>query len=493
MSLPKGVPEANWFTKIIQSVVTPLGFLVLLVLILFLLALAGSLGGSGASTDQRWILGLLALIITGFFVLLFCSPHVLQLTKDTEPIDPDSFADPSSSDDSELFVEAPPISGNWPSILGSDQPAPPVTTWNYQLRPALYQASYYSIPTYYLDRDLYIIDFNTAFEIIFRSITGKLRGRHVNWFIKALANREDVFHEGKLFTEEVERKKVFPYVHMEPIVYVSDDFGRVEFTKIASQLHDSHGRLRGWAVALMPRSIKWEDFESSLFKKLSQDKLWSIYSGPYDHILPKFEPYNELIEEVISVVPAGQLTVGDFGAGTGNVTKKLAAKNHRVVAIENSLGMLQRLTQKVSDYPTVQIVKASIEDLSFLSDQSLDAAVMVNVLYALDDPIGCLREIHRLLRPDGLIGVSTTHRGTNLDELLEAIKEDVEIRPDRDELSADYALLEQVNRAIESSIARRHSRDDYRKFFEQAGFEIVRITDSTYHSAVMTIHAKRKS
>ncbi len=486
------IPSADWFSKIIKSVTEPLGFCVLLVLILFVALVVTPLLKLETITERIVVvslLSLLAFVVIAFFFILIkfkdrLFPNQGPYVEPPETPQADSFLKSQEPDD---------VPGQWKSIYGADRPAPPINTWNRRLRPALYQASYYSIPTYYLDPDLNIIDFNAAFEAIFRRIAGTLRGQHVNWFINAMVNSDDMFREGQKFTEEVAEKRTFPFVHTEPIVYNSDSFGRVEFTKIASQLHNPDGQLCGWSVGLIPREIDWPDFEEMLKTKLYQDKMWSVYSGPYDRILPKFAPYNQLIDDVISVVPNENLVVGDLGAGTGNVTKKLVAKGCRVVSIENSLGMLDRLTQKTWGDPNVNVVKASIENLGFLNNSFLDAVVMVNVLYAVDDPIGCLREVNRMLRPGGVVGMSTTHRDTKLDELLTAIEGDLKEREaEYPDWPGDFALLEQINRDIEVSIARRHTRESYRQFFEVAGFEISRVVDSTYHNAVMVIHAKKK-
>ena len=60
------------------------------------------------------------------------------------------------------------------------------------------------------------------------------------------------------------------------------------------------------------------------------------------------------------------------------------------------------------------------------------------------------------------------------------------------QFQADYDILERVNREIEREIARRYTREEYREWVEAAGFEIVRQVDSTYHNAVMLIHARKR-
>lgn len=394
----------------------------------------------------------------------------------------------------EKFTEIPvgqELPARWREIWGADSPPPDLDTWYKRLRPNLHQASFYTVPTYYLDTDLNVVDYNIAFEIVFRELAGPLRGRHVNWFIARLHNHDQVHAHGREFTDRVREKRRFPFVDLEPIVYDSIDFGRVEFTKVASQLHDCDGRLQGWAVALMVRRIDWDAFERKLNEKLFQDKLWSVYSGPYDRIFPDFPPYAQLIQDVIAVVPRDHRHVADFGAGTGNTTVALLKQKHQVTAVENNVGMLDRLASKLQPADAVAIVKASIENIECFKNEVFDAVVMVNVLHAVDDPLGCLKDIYRVLKPGSVLGLSTIHRRTNLDELLGAIKEHLLKEGTYQQLISDYDMLERINRDIEQTIARRHTRTEYQRFVRTAGFEITRYVPSTYHNAVMLLHAKK--
>ena len=46
-------------------------------------------------------------------------------------------------------------------------------------------------------------------------------------------------------------------------------------------------------------------------------------------------------------------------------------------------------------------MKTFVEHLDRVSSAKFDAAVMVNVLYAVEDPLKCLRGIHRILYYSG--------------------------------------------------------------------------------------------
>jgi ubiquinone/menaquinone biosynthesis C-methylase UbiE len=291
----------------------------------------------------------------------------------------------------------------------------------------------------------------------------------------------------------VNDKQAFPYVDLEPIDYQSSEFGLVRSLKVATQLNDIDGTARGWAVALWPRQIDWEAFRPKLHEQINADKMWSIYSASYDRVLLKFPPYKTLIEDVIAVVPNGSLSVVDLGCGTGNVTRALLDRGHRVTAIENNLGMLDQLAEKNFDGKKLKVIKCAMQHLDCIPDNTFDAAVMVNVLYAVDQPLKCLHDIHRMLRPGGSFGLSTTHRDTSLDTLLTRIEAELKAANELSALAHDWNAVYTVNRTLESTVLRRYTRDDIKDMVQTAGFDIIRENSSTYCDAVMLLHAKKRS
>ncbi len=378
-----------------------------------------------------------------------------------------------------------------PAVHGDEKPRLQHGAWYVDLLPLLDQAVHFTTPTYYLDNDLRILDWNIAFELIFGHVARKLRGHHVKGLIARLDNFDQVIEHADKFTQKVARDHI-PYVDTEPIRFRTARYGTASCTKLATQMHDADGNARGWAVALLIREIEWEGFLRELCEECQKEKLWSVYAASYDRVLSAFPPYHQLIREVADVVPEGPLDVLDLGAGTGNGTQLLAERHHRVTAVENNLGMLARFRAKDFDRLRVNLVKTSVEHLECLEANQFDAAIMVNVLFAVSDPLDCLQEAARLLKPGGVLGFSTTHSQTRLDPLLMRIRQHLEETGQYNDLKSDFAKVEEANRQIEKSIALRHTRDEYREWTRQAGFEILREVPETYEGAVMLIHARKR-
>lgn len=380
-------------------------------------------------------------------------------------------------------------------LLGSEEPPSPIDEWYRILRPVLHQASYYTVPTYFLDKNLYIIDWNIAFEMVFAELAGKLRNRHVGRFIAKLDNFDQVLDHGRHFSEQARRGEL-PLVDIEPLIYTSSTYGRVVLEKLATQLHDASGHLHGWSVALMVREIDWGRFLDDLKAKIQADKLWSVYSASYDRVLLEFPPYHALISDVIAVVPDDARVVADLGAGTGNVTAALVKRarergaDYRVTAVENNLPMLDRLRSKQLDSARVAVVKADLGHLAAFAPESVDAVVMVNVLYAVDDPLECLRVVYRILKPGGVVGLSTTYSETRLDPLLDSIRQHLVKRNSYEKLKDDYQRVHEVNKDIETTIATRHTKEDYLGWIKLVGFEVTKV-ETTYEKAVILVHARK--
>jgi ubiquinone/menaquinone biosynthesis C-methylase UbiE len=104
------------------------------------------------------------------------------------------------------------------------------------------------------------------------------------------------------------------------------------------------------------------------------------------------------------------MRVADFGAGSGSYTKIISEKvghTGKVYAVDVQSNLFHKLAADVQDYPlkNTECILGDIEKKggSKLSDKSIDAVVLSNVLFQLEDKIGVVEEIKRVLKPKGRV------------------------------------------------------------------------------------------
>jgi SAM-dependent methyltransferase len=103
------------------------------------------------------------------------------------------------------------------------------------------------------------------------------------------------------------------------------------------------------------------------------------------------------------LVPEGAELVVELGAGTGKLTRSLAALGVRVVAVEPDRRMLAVLRGL-----GLEGVEGSAEAIPF-DDAAADAVVAGSSLHWFEFELA-LPEIHRVLRPGGRLGFGWNHR-----------------------------------------------------------------------------------
>ena len=104
---------------------------------------------------------------------------------------------------------------------------------------------------------------------------------------------------------------------------------------------------------------------------------------------------------VLDLVPVtGEATVLDLGAGTGKLTRVLARRYPRVIAVEPLDGMRGILERVV---PGVEALPGSAEEIP-LDDASVDAVFAAQAFHWFDHE-RAIPEIARVLRPGGVLAL----------------------------------------------------------------------------------------
>lgn len=115
----------------------------------------------------------------------------------------------------------------------------------------------------------------------------------------------------------------------------------------------------------------------------------------------------EALDHVLGVVGAQvrpEDTVIDLGCGLGRLTRVLADRGQRVIAIDISLEMLKRAQELNWHLENVEWRHGDGVSLSPVGDASVDAIVSFVVFQHIPDPaitLGYVREMGRVLRPGG--------------------------------------------------------------------------------------------
>ena len=101
----------------------------------------------------------------------------------------------------------------------------------------------------------------------------------------------------------------------------------------------------------------------------------------------------------------------DVATGTGLVARELAARNVRVVGVDQSPAMLRRGQAAVRRYglaERIRFVLAQAQTLPF-PEETFDALTFTYLLRYVDDPAATLRELARVLRPGSVMASLEFH------------------------------------------------------------------------------------
>jgi SAM-dependent methyltransferase len=127
-----------------------------------------------------------------------------------------------------------------------------------------------------------------------------------------------------------------------------------------------------------------------------------------DYVAAEDNPYNALYEQPglrALLPPVSGRRVLDAGCGAGRTAVWLATQGAEVVGIDASPQMLRRAQERV---PGATFAVADLAEPLPFEDGSFDVAVASLVMHYLRDWVPPLRELRRVLRPDGAF-VFTTH------------------------------------------------------------------------------------
>lgn len=130
------------------------------------------------------------------------------------------------------------------------------------------------------------------------------------------------------------------------------------------------------------------------------------WAQAYDHNQPRKLFYLLLDQLIINYIKREKIYpqyILDIGCGTGRFLFR--AKTHfstsKMMGIDVSSGMINVANAKSSSDASIQFKVASADDLPF-DDDIFDLALSTISFHYWRDPVRCLREIYRVMRPGGI-------------------------------------------------------------------------------------------
>lgn len=130
-------------------------------------------------------------------------------------------------------------------------------------------------------------------------------------------------------------------------------------------------------------------------RQQAQAASFGAAAGAYERGRPPYPP-----EAIDWLLPAAARQVLDLGAGTGKLTRQLCGRGLAVTAVEPSAGMREQLRQAV---PGAAVQAGTAEQIP-LAGQSVDAVLVAQAWHWVD-PLRAVREVARVLRPGGRLGL----------------------------------------------------------------------------------------
>lgn len=138
--------------------------------------------------------------------------------------------------------------------------------------------------------------------------------------------------------------------------------------------------------------------------------MYDAFAGAYDSHA-RTSPYNALYDRPALLDLAGDIAgrrVLDAGCGPGICAAGLVARGAHVTAFDESPEMVRLAQDRLGT--DVEVRRHRLGDrIDWLADASVDLVIMALVLHHVSDRVGALRELARVLSPDGRLVLSTTH------------------------------------------------------------------------------------
>lgn len=104
------------------------------------------------------------------------------------------------------------------------------------------------------------------------------------------------------------------------------------------------------------------------------------------------------------ITPLGGKKILNVGSGGGDLSEIIQEEGATVYSIDNSIYMIQKSKQKIGDIA----ILSDMQNLPF-EKNSFDGIISRYAIHYLDNFDKCYCELHRILKPNGIISVIANH------------------------------------------------------------------------------------
>lgn len=219
------------------------------------------------------------------------------------------------------------------------------------------------------------------------------------------------------------------------------------------------------------------------------------YAKQYDNMARYKPSYHEVMQVVMDEINLhldndGEMIIGDFGAGTGELSIRLANKFPKAIihAVELNDGFYKKLVEKTNSYTNVKVYHSDIERLNF--DHSyFHAITMIHVLnYTAHAREGiAIERAYEQLRTNGVLVIADIGRELNLKahakETISACIKEIGIIKTALLYLRSRQVIKQNKTFIENQkkgIHPLHNLDDFVSMIESFGFSVLMKRNDLY-------------
>jgi SAM-dependent methyltransferase len=217
-------------------------------------------------------------------------------------------------------------------------------------------------------------------------------------------------------TTEVDIEKAFSNVYPLRLVKVIRDI--------------ESGKSRGFAIVKISTEEKGEEAIRSLNGTTLRGK--NIIVGRMPETLPGEMEFREWLTdhalEVLAHIGVSEAqTVLDYGCGPGTFTipcARIIGRRGRVYAFEVRARLLELVKERARQAALSNIIPVLSDNSKLgieLPDKNVDVILVYDVMHEIKDQRGLFRELHRVLKGDGILSVFPMHMGT--DKFMDVMKE----------------------------------------------------------------------